>query len=123
MLNRSDLKRTLSAFAFERIDAEDVSEKRRDHFDGYIWDNGRGTLLLPNYCVSITIYGDQTPPYVDPADCSWGIVYGYQPRFDNDEGLVFWRPEGSSTHFRVLWLGEELARCEIAAGFCDFRVP
>ncbi len=123
MLNRSDLKRTLSAFAFERIDAEDVSEKRRDRFEGYIWDNGRGTLLSPNYCVSITIYGDQTPPYVDPADCSWGIVYGYQPRFDNDEGLVFWRPEGSSTHFRVLWLGEELARCEIAAGFCDFRVP
>ncbi len=123
MLNHSDLKRTLSAFSFERIDAEDVSEKRRDHFDGYIWDNGRGTLLSPNYCVSITIYGDQTPPYVNPADCSWGIVYGYQPRFDNDEGLVFWRPEGGSTHFQVLWLGEEVARCEIAAGFCDFRVP
>jgi len=123
MLNHSDLKRTLSAFSFERIDGADVSPKKGDHFDGYIWDNGKGTLLAPNYCVSITIYGDQTPPYMNPSDCSWGIVGGYQPRFDNDEGRVFWRPEGSSTHFRVLWLGKEVARCEIAAGFCDFRVP
>lgn len=123
MLNHSDLKRTLSAFSFERMDGADVSQKKRDHFDGYIWDNGKGTLLSPNYCVSITIYGDQTPPYMNPTECSWGIVGGYQPRFDNDEGLVFWRPEGSSTHFRVLWLGDEIARCEIAAGFCDFRVP
>jgi serine/threonine protein kinase len=123
MLNHSDLKRTLSAFSFERIDGTDVSPKKRDHFDGYIWDNGKGTLLAPNYCVSITIYGDQTPPYMNPTDCSWGIVGGYQPRFDNDEGRVFWRPEGSSTHFQVLWLGKEIARCEIAAGFCDFRVP
>ena len=123
MLNRSDLKRTLSAFSFERVDGADVSPKKKDRFDGYIWDNGKGTLLSPNYCVSITIYGDQTPPYMNPTDCSWGIAGGYQPRYDNDEGLVFWRPEGSSTHFQVLWLGEEVARCEIAAGFCNFRVP
>ncbi|MFN8382217.1 MAG: serine/threonine-protein kinase [Anaerolineales bacterium] len=123
MLNRSDLKRSLSAFTFERIDGADVSEPRRDRFDGYIWEDYSLKLMPPNYCVSITIYGDQTPPYMNPSDCSWGIISGYQPRFDNDEGKVFWRPEGNSTYFRVLWLGDEVARCEIAAGFCNFRVP
>ena len=60
---------------------------------------------------------------MNPTECAWGIIGVYQPRFDNDEGLIFWRPEGESTHFQVLWLDEEVARCEIAAGFCDFRVP
>lgn len=123
MLNRSDLRRSLSAFAFERIDSENIPASKRDRFDGYRWENSRFTQMPSNFCVSITMYGDQTPPYMNPADCFWGIISGYQPRFDNDEGLVFWRVEGDSKYFRVLWLGEEAARCEIAAGFCDFRVP
>ncbi len=123
MLNRSDLRRSLSAFAFERIDSENIPASKRDRFDGYRWENSKFTQMPSNFCVNITIYGDQTPPYMNPADCFWGIISGYQPRFDNDEGLVFWRTEGDSKYFRVLWLGEETARCEIAAGFCDFLVP
>lgn len=123
MLNRSDLRRSLSAFAFERIDSENIPASKRDRFDGYRWENSKFTQMPSNFCVSITIYGDQTPAYMNPADCFWGIISGYQPRFDNDEGLVFWRTEGDSKYFRVLWLGEETARCEIAAGFCDFLVP
>ncbi len=123
MINRSDAKRSLSAFAFERIDADTLSEEKRDHFEGYRWETRKFTHLPEGFCTSITIYGDQTPPYMNPADCFFGIISGIQPRFDNDGGLVFWRPEAGATHFRVLWLGEEAARCEIAAGFCNFNVP
>ncbi|MBE0670747.1 MAG: serine/threonine protein kinase [Anaerolineales bacterium] len=123
MINRSKAKRSLSAFSFERIDAETLSQEKRDHFDGYRWETQKFRHLPENFCTSITIYGDQTPPYMNPVDCSFGIISVVQPRFDDDAGLVFWRPEAGATHFRVLWLGEETARCEIAAGFCDFNVP
>ncbi len=123
MLNRSDARRSLSAFAFERIDVDTLFQEKRDRFDGYRWETQKFTHLPDNFCVSITIYGDQTPPYMNPVDCFFGIISIVQPRFDNDGGLVFWRPEAGATHFRVLWLGEEVARCEIAAGFCDFFVP
>ncbi|MBI5824479.1 MAG: protein kinase [Chloroflexi bacterium] len=123
MLNRSDAKRSLSAFAFERIDIDTLSQEKRDRFEGYQWESQRFTHLPDSFCTSITIYGDQTPPYMNPVDCSFGIISVIQPRFDDDGGLVFWRPESGATHFRVLWLGEEAARCELAAGFCDFFVP
>lgn len=123
MLNRSDAKRSLSAFAFERIDADTLSQEKRDRFEGYKWESQRFTHLPDSFCTSITIYGDQTPPYMNPVDCSFGIISVIQPRFDDDGGLVFWRPEAGATHFRVLWLGEEAARCELAAGFCNFFVP
>lgn len=123
MLNRSDAKRSLSAFEFERIDADTLSEEKRDRFEGYRWENRGFTHLPEGFCTSITIYGDQTPPYMNPTDCFFGIISVIQPRFDHDDGLVFWRPEAGATHFRVLWLGEETARCEIAAGFCDFNIP
>ena len=123
MLNRSKAKRSLSAFAFERIDDEALFQEKRDRFDGYRWETQKFTHLPEGFCTSITIYGDQTPPYMNPADCFFGIISVIQPRFDDDGGLVFWRPEAEATHFRVLWLGEEVARCEIAAGFCNFNVP
>ncbi len=123
MINRSDAKRSLSAFAFERIDADTLFVEKRDHFEGYRWETQRFKHLPENFCVSITLYGDQTPPYMNPADCFAGTISGVQPRFDNDGGLVFWRPEADATHFRLLWLGEEIARCEIAAGFCNILVP
>ena len=123
MLNRSDARRSLSAFAFERIDSDAVPQEKRDRFDGYRWENKRFAHLPDGFCVSITIYSDQISPYMNPAECFFGIISGVQPRLDNDGGLIFWRPEADATHFRVLWLGEEVARCEIAAGFCDFYVP
>jgi serine/threonine protein kinase len=123
MLNRSDAKRSLSAFAFERIDVDTLSQEKRDRFNGYKWESQRFTHLPDNFCTSITIYGDQTPPYMNPADCFFGIISVIQPLLDNDGGLVFRRPESGATHFRVLWLGEEAARCELAAGFCNFYVP
>jgi hypothetical protein len=49
-----------------------------------------------------------------------------QARFDNPGDLIFWSSAygyKNATQFRVLWVGEEIARCEIEAGICDLYVP
>jgi hypothetical protein len=37
--------------------------------------------------------------------------------------LFFWIQKEGSTQFRVLWLDEEVARCEISAGTCEMYIP
>lgn len=121
MVNRSFAKRTISGFTFERIDENGNFFK--DKFEGYRWENKRTKHLPRNYCVNITIYGDQDPPYLNPSECLYGITSTVQPRFDRPEGLTFWNQQEGSKQFRVLWVGEEVARCEISAGVCDFYIP
>jgi serine/threonine protein kinase len=121
MVNRSFAKRTISGFTFERLDENGNFFK--DKFEGYRWENKNTAHLARNYCVNITIYGDQDPPYLNPAECLYGITSTSQPRFDRPEGLWFWNQKEGSTQFRVLWVGQEIARCEIDAGVCDFYIP
>jgi hypothetical protein len=40
-----------------------------------------------------------------------------------DSGEIFWTSNEPNGLFRILWLGNEIARCEIEAGICDFYVP
>lgn len=121
MVNRSFAKRTLSGFSFERLDEN--GNLFKDKFEGYRWENSRTQHLPRNYCANITIYGDQDPDYLDPPECIYAIINTVQPRFDRPEDLLFWTPKTGSTQFRVLWVGEEVARCEIASGVCDFYIP
>lgn len=121
MVNRSFAKRTISGFTFERLDENGNFFK--DKFEGYRWENKSTQHVARNYCVNITIYGDQDPPYLNPSECLYGITSTIQPRFDKPEGLWFWNQKEGSTQFRVLWVGEEVARCEIDAGVCDFYIP
>lgn len=121
MVNRSFAKRTLSGFSFERLD--ESGNPFKDKFEGYRWENNRTQHLPRNYCANITIYGDQDPDYLDPPECIYAIINTVQPRFDRPEDLLFWIPKTDSTQFRVLWVGEEVARCDISAGVCDFYIP
>lgn len=121
MVNSSFAKRTLSGFSFERLD--DNGNPLTDRFDGYRWENPRTAHLPRNYCANITIYGDQDPQYLNPSECIYAIINTVQPRFDNPGDLLFWTPKPNSTQFRVLWVGEEVARCTIASGSCEFYVP
>jgi serine/threonine protein kinase len=121
MVNRSFAKRTISGFSFERLD--ESGKPYKDKFEGYRWENNRSEHLPRNYCVNITVYGDQDPAYLNPPECLYGIINTVQPRFDRPEDLLFWTPKASSMQFRVLWLKEEVARCDIAAGVCDFYIP
>jgi hypothetical protein len=121
MVNRSFAKRTLSGFSFERLDEN--GNPYKDRFDGYRWENERTAHLPRNYCANISIYGDQDPQYLDPPECIYAIINTVQPRFDNPGDLLFWIPKTGSSQFRVLWVGEEVARCDISAGTCDFYIP
>ena len=120
MLNRSYEPRSLSAFTFERLDENDLPV---DTFSGHLWENAKFDYILSKYCISIKIYQDEDPPYIDPPDCRGKYLSIIQPRKDKDRGLFFWDPKEGTTQFRVLWIGEEVARCEISAGSCEVYIP
>jgi hypothetical protein len=120
LLNRAGEKRSMSPFKFERLDA---SGQPTDSFSGYLWENNKFTTIPPKTCVSIKIYGDNDPPYISPPDCERGYISIVQPRKDEDRMLFFWNPKEGSAQFRVLWMDEEVARCEISTEVCEVYIP
>ncbi|MCQ3936736.1 MAG: hypothetical protein DPW18_06775 [Chloroflexi bacterium] len=121
MLNRAYARRSISGFVFQRLDNEGIPMD--DIFQGYLWATPTLDYLPRNFCVNITIYGDQDPPYLNPSGCFGGIVSTIQPRFDRPGELLFWTPKEGSSQFRVLWLDEEVARCDIASLQCEVFIP
>lgn len=121
LLNISFARRSISGFLFQRLDEEGLPAD--DLFQGYQWESRDFDYLPRNFCANITIYGDQDPPYLNPAECSIGLMTTVQPRFDRPGELLFWTPKEGSTQFRVLWLDEEIARCDIAVGVCEIYIP
>jgi hypothetical protein len=120
MLNRSDVSRSLSGFAFERLDK---NEQPTDTLPGYRLESRRWKYISSDSCVSIKIYNDQRPPYLDPADCLGNYSSIIQPIREEEPEIIFWDTQEGSRQFRVLWLGEEVARCEISAGTCEIYIP
>ncbi len=121
MLNRSYENRSISGFTFERVDVQGLPLK--DHFEAHLWETADFDHLPRNFCVNITIYGDQDPPYLNPLDCWAGVIKTIQARFDRPFDVLFWTPKEGSTHFRVNWLKEEVALCAIDAGACEVYIP
>jgi len=121
MLNRSRVPRSFSGFSFERLDLNGAPLGR---FPGSLWDSPSFNYVPAKYCVGIKIYKDEDPPYINPPDCHGGFVGFIQPRTDpEDRHLIFWNEREGSTQFRILWLNEEVARCDVNAETCDFYVP
>jgi len=120
MMYRARAARSFSGIAFERLDENGLPT---DKFTGNLWENGNYKVFPTNYCVSIKIYGDEDPPYMDPPDCSGAYASIVQPRLDQSRELFFWNPKAGSTEFRVLWVGEEIARCQISANTCEIYIP
>ena len=121
MLNRSYGYRSISGFTFQRLDQDGLPAE--DIFQGYQWQTQDFDYLPRNFCVNITIYGDQEPPYINPSECRIGLLTTIQPRFDRPGEILFWTPKADSYQFRVIWLEEEVARCDIAAGACEVYIP
>lgn len=124
LLNRSFAKRSLAGFIFERLDENGNPTDER--FEGWQWETNSIKHLPRNYCVNFTVYGDQDPPYLYPSECLYGLMSSVQARFDNPGNLIFWSSDygyKNATQFRVLWVGEEVARCEIEAGMCEIYIP
>ena len=102
---------------FERVNHDETFSYR---FEGWTWETFYVKAINPNRCVSLEI--DKSPlPYLSPIECRNRVLSNLSPALDADK--IFWTPDENSSEFRVLWLNQEVGRCEIAAGACDFRVP
>ncbi len=111
--NLSGERVTLYPFAFERLDASGTPSNR---FDGWRWAEFY-PYVHDQACVRVLL-GDT--PSLDPAQCE---QYNAEVWAERGMSLDFWSPQEGSTHFRVLWNDQEVARCEIAAGECEAFIP
>ncbi|MFZ5820263.1 MAG: protein kinase domain-containing protein [Chloroflexota bacterium] len=114
--NRSKVIRSVSGFSFERV-TEDG--QFANHFGGWEWQQYFDTSQ-PERCLRIEIYLSRIP-YLLPAECQNRYLSTLQPSEKRD--TLFWTTQEGSRQFRVLWMNEEVARCEIQAGRCDFYIP
>lgn len=116
LLNRSNISRSASGFGFERItdDGRFVNA-----FGGWKWQRYYKNSL-PKHCLRIEIYLSQIP-YLQPEECQNRYLSTLQPLETDDD--IFWTAQAGSRQFRVLWMGEEIARCDIPAGKCEVYVP
>jgi hypothetical protein len=116
ILNRGRASRSASGFMFERIDENGVIQQR---FEGWKWEKYFDTIQ-PNRCLSLEIHASPDP-YLKPFECNNKILSPLVLLMDSGE--IFWTSNEPNGLFRILWLGNEIARCEIEAGICDFYVP
>jgi len=117
IFNRGKASRSESGLIFERINNDGTFQ---DQFSGWEWEQKRFMAIHPNRCMSLEIFQSEEP-YLRPAECENRTSSKLEPTIDS--GKNFWTPNDTSSQFRILWLREEIARCEIEAGVCDFYVP
>jgi serine/threonine protein kinase len=120
MLNRSRATRSLSGFTFERLDE---NNQPTDTFHGYDWETRKFTYIPSDVCVGVRIYNQERPPHLDPPDCNMNYLSVVQPKMEEHPELFFWISKEGSEQFRVLWLDEEIARCQISMGTCEIYIP
>lgn len=116
ILDRGQASRSVAGFSFERINHDGTFQ---NYFDGWEWEKFF-RVIQPNRCISLELYPVQTP-YLNPPECDKHILSNLQ--LSATGSAVFWTPNETSAEFRILWLDEEIARCRIEAGVCDFYVP
>ena len=116
LLDNGKGSRSVSGFTFERVNNDTTFQ---NHFDGWEWQK-HFDVIQPRHCLSLVIEGLPTP-YLDLADCQKKILSNLGLAGTSDK--LFWTSKNNSHEFRVLWLDEEVGRCEITAGTCDFYVP
>jgi hypothetical protein len=113
--NASDTNRSISQITFERVNNDSTFANR---FDGVNWEE-LYPILHRERCMRIEI--QSSPSYLNPAICR---NYYYSTRIvPRGNEWIFWTPQPDSTQFRILWMGEEVGRCDISAGFCEVYVP
>jgi hypothetical protein len=116
LYDRGEASRSLSGFVFERVNDDGTFT---NHFEGWVWQK-HINVIQPNRCLRIEIFGVKVP-YLNPLECDKKILSSLS--LVEDDGQIFWTPNDSSREFRMLWLDEEIARCQIEDGICDIYVP
>lgn len=103
--------------SFERLT---VAGQPAQFFDGFEWAKYNLTTQ-PTGCMRLEVVGHPLSSYLRPAECQ--DVYYSTRNVRRGVDWLFWTPQDGSTQFRVVWSGREVARCEIAAGACEFYLP
>jgi hypothetical protein len=116
IFDQGQASRSGAGFSFERINADGSFQ---NHFGGWEWEKWFAAIQ-PNHCFSLELYPTSVS-YLNPPTCDKRVLSNL--RFPPQSAKIFWTPTDTSQEFRILWLNEEVARCEISAGTCDFRVP
>jgi hypothetical protein len=104
-MNDSERNISVNEFSFQRM--SDGTRFDGSRFAYYTMERGR--------CVQL-IFAD-----VGTIGCPEGRRPNAWFTPTRTQGVDFWT--GGTGQFRVLYLGQEIARCEIAAGFCEVYVP
>ena len=113
--NLSNVTRSISGFTFERIDDQGGT---RNFFGGWDWGIFYPNIL-PDRCVAIELY--ESPPFLKPSECKEPYLSLLNP--SRNDGKAFWTSQFNSQEFRVSWQREEVARCTVGTGGCEFFVP
>ncbi len=114
LFNASGNRSPAAPLAFERLDAADQPLNR---FDGWRWAE-KYPFIEEAGCASLKIL--DSGPYLEPAQCE---QYNSVRTPARAEAYIFWTAQEGSRQFRALWNDQEIARCEIAAGNCEFFLP
>lgn len=116
--NLSKTSRSVSGFTFERINTQG---EVLNFFGGWDWDvfYPRHPNITPGSCMAIELF--ESPPYLSPSECSRTYLSLITPPRSDD--TIFWTEHENSSEFRVLWKQEEIVRCKIGEGGCEFFVP
>ncbi len=101
-------------FKFEALDS---NENRLPYqFDGMRWTQFYSFLDGGN-CVALEMTAGN---HLKPSECG---NYNSVVNATSDSELIFWTGQSSIRGFRVLWLDDEVARCDISVGDCRFNIP
>ena len=114
--NKGEASRSVSGFSFEQVNRDGTTANR---FQGWEWQK-YFDVIQPNRCVSLEVLGAKVP-YLNPPECDKKMLSTLN-LMENDT-QIFWQSNAASQEFRVLWLGEEISRCDSKADTCDIYVP
>lgn len=109
-----------SRLAFQAINSNGIGVG--EAFDGTDWARFYGNIDSNGRCVAIELL-DQSS-WNRPANCvaPSGAPFNSQLTFPTNDARIFWLAEDGASQFVVYWDNVEVARCEIADGFCQVRV-
>lgn len=116
MVNISQDTIEVEAITFERLGQRD---EVLNQFEGLRWAEIYASLP-PGRCMAIQIV-DGNP--IQPAECNSNGPPLVLRSFRRSETPVFWTTVAQGQEFRVVWQGEEIARCSIGSGLCSVDLP
>jgi hypothetical protein len=105
----------VSQLIFESLD-------ENGNLSGY-WFEGRSwsqfySFVEPFSCVRLEM--TKVSGWLRPSQCR---EYNATITPEQDGDIVFWTSRPSVAAFRVLWQGQEVGRCDVAANQCEAYLP